>query len=101
TPGYPSDPPSSCQSPASSLTLATICSAVRVGPEGKLRGSSCPVARIFTLVPPTSTTRILHEATPILTVPRAQAGEHRHGRRQPPKRSISRSASGGPHVPAA
>jgi hypothetical protein len=32
-----------------------------VGPEGNFRGFSCPVARIFTLVPPTSTTRIFME----------------------------------------
>src|SRR5262249_41018689 len=44
------------QSPASSLTPRTICSAVSPGPEGNSRRSSCPVARIFTCVPPTSTT---------------------------------------------
>jgi len=32
---------------------------VMVGPEGKRRGSFCPVASILTLVPPTSITRIL------------------------------------------
>src|SRR5262245_51384236 len=31
---------------------------IAVGPEGSFRGFSCPVARIFTLVPPTSTTTI-------------------------------------------
>src|SRR5262249_35938777 len=39
-----------------SLTPRTICSAVSAGPEGNSRCSSCPVARIFTCVPPTSTT---------------------------------------------
>src|SRR5260370_34426669 len=42
---------------ASFLTPATICSGVSVGPETNSRCSSCPVARIFTWVPPTSMTR--------------------------------------------
>src|SRR5262249_22104212 len=50
---------------ASFLTPTTICSAVSVGPEGNLRGSSCPVARILTVVPPTSTTSTFM-ATPSL-----------------------------------
>src|SRR5579864_1384180 len=44
------------QSLARSLTRATICSAVRVGPEANFRDSVWPVARSFTFVPPTSTT---------------------------------------------
>src|SRR5262249_47599645 len=35
---------------------ATICLALNSGPERTLRYSFCPVARIFTCVPPTSTT---------------------------------------------
>src|SRR5262249_60880623 len=45
-----------CQSSASLLTPVTICSAVSVGPDGNSRTTFCPVARIFTWVPPTSTT---------------------------------------------
>src|SRR5262249_42163031 len=55
-PGQPIDTASYFQSPASSLTPRTICSAVSAGPEGNSRRSSCPLARIFTCVPPTSTT---------------------------------------------
>src|SRR5215469_7590733 len=39
---------------ASFLTPATICIGVIVGPDGNFRRSVCPVARIFTLVPPMS-----------------------------------------------
>src|SRR4029077_4818168 len=46
-------------SPARFLTPETISWAVRVGPEESFRGSSCPVARIFTLCPPTSQTSTL------------------------------------------
>src|SRR5215470_15538850 len=42
------------QSPASFLTPATIRFGVMVGPDGNLRDSSCPVARILTWVPPRS-----------------------------------------------
>src|SRR5882724_3446282 len=42
---------------ASFLTPAAIRWGVSVGPETNSRGSSCPVARIFTWVPPMSTTR--------------------------------------------
>src|SRR6266487_1579494 len=38
------------------LTPATIALAVMAGPEGNFMGSCCPVARIFTLVPPISIT---------------------------------------------
>src|SRR5262249_38087026 len=43
------------QSPASFLTPATICLAVNLGPDENSRDCFCPVARIFTWVPPTST----------------------------------------------
>src|SRR6266850_5856310 len=42
---------------ASFLTPAAICWGVSVGPEANSRCSSCPVARVFTWVPPMSTTR--------------------------------------------
>src|SRR5258708_21039382 len=41
---------------------STILAAVSAAPEGNLRGSVCPVARIFTLVPPTSTTSTFIES---------------------------------------
>src|ERR1700747_744855 len=47
------------QSRVSSLTPTTIASGVNLGPVANFRGSLCPVARIFTLCPPTSTTRTL------------------------------------------
>src|SRR5262245_16347304 len=50
------------QSSASALTLATIASGVRVGPDGNFRGSACPLARHLTLVPPISTTRAFIKA---------------------------------------
>src|ERR1700688_1150451 len=46
------------QSLVASLTCFTMLPGVMVGPEGKRRGSFCPVASILTLVPPTSMTRI-------------------------------------------
>src|SRR4051794_36887784 len=47
------------QSAASFRTLATIRLGVSFGPERNDRLSDCPVARIFTEVPPTSTTKTL------------------------------------------
>src|SRR5262245_17340849 len=44
------------QFPASFLTPATIRLGVSAGPEENLRGSRCPVTRIFTLFPPISIT---------------------------------------------
>src|ERR1700721_1553470 len=44
------------QSWVNSLTPSTIWSGVNLGPEANFRGSVCPIARIFTLCPPTSTT---------------------------------------------
>src|SRR5262249_61777195 len=41
---------------ASFLTPDTISLGVNVGPDGNERSSVCPVARILTEVPPTSTT---------------------------------------------
>src|SRR6266513_6487711 len=55
------------------LTPATIALAVMVGPEGNFIGSCCPVARIFTLVPPISNT-----STFIIEVPR-HIGEDNRG----------------------
>src|SRR3954465_10579896 len=47
----------SCVHPtASFLTSVTIRLGVSVGPDGKDRRSCCPLARILTEVPPTSTT---------------------------------------------
>src|SRR5262249_6890234 len=56
TPGYPIDTASYLQSFARFLTPATICLGVNLGPDGNSRDRFCPVARIFTWVPPTSTT---------------------------------------------
>src|SRR5262245_39607992 len=61
TPGYPIDTALYFQSLASFLTLATICSAVSLGPDGNSRCCFCRVARIFTCVPPTSTTSTFNE----------------------------------------
>src|SRR5579864_2896430 len=47
------------QSLVASLTCFTMLPGVRVGPEGKRRGSFWPEASILTLVPPMSITRIL------------------------------------------
>src|SRR6266480_4824001 len=44
------------QSRVRSLTPATIALGVMAGPEGNFTGSCRPVARIFTLVPPISST---------------------------------------------
>src|SRR5579871_188291 len=55
-PGYPIDTTSYRQSPASFLTPETICLAVNVGPDANLRDTRFPETRIFTWVPPTSTT---------------------------------------------
>src|SRR5262249_17507795 len=44
------------QSAASFLTPSTICRADIPGPDSNFRGTFCPVVRIFTCVPPTSTT---------------------------------------------
>src|SRR3954468_211838 len=47
----------SCAHPAASfLTPETIRLGVNVGPDGNERRSCCPLARILTEVPPTSTT---------------------------------------------
>src|SRR5215469_11508037 len=56
-PGYPIATQSNCHSAASCLTPDTILAGVRFAPETNFRGASFPVARIFTCVPPTSTTR--------------------------------------------
>src|SRR5215831_15866948 len=67
------------QSLASSLAPATICSAVRVGPEANFRGSLCPVARSLTLVPPTSTTStFMANSLAGLRKGGALGGDHRH-----------------------
>src|SRR5262249_39896745 len=55
-PGYPIDTTSYVQPRASFFTPDTICLGVNVGPDGNERSSFCPVARILTEVPPTSTT---------------------------------------------
>src|SRR6266487_4958794 len=54
------------------LTPATIALAVMAGPEGNFMGSCCPVARIFTLVPPISIT-----STFIIEVPRYIGADNR------------------------
>jgi hypothetical protein len=54
----PIDTTSYLQSPASFLTLETICCAVIVGPDSISRLSCSLLARILTWVPPTSMTRI-------------------------------------------
>src|SRR5580704_1795240 len=54
-PGYPIDTRSYIQSPASFLTPETIRLGVSVGPDKNDRRSLCPVARILTELPPTST----------------------------------------------
>src|SRR5215469_1628309 len=48
------------QSFTAAFTLLTISRAVRVGPEGTLRISFCPLASSFTLVPPISMARTLY-----------------------------------------
>src|SRR6266496_3018289 len=54
------------------LTPATIALAVMAGPEGNFIGACCPVARIFTLVPPISIT-----STFIIEVPRRIGQDNR------------------------
>src|SRR6266496_2791438 len=61
------------QSRVRCLTPATISLAVMAGPEGNFIGSCCPVARVFTLVPPISIT-----STFIIEVPR-RIGEDNRG----------------------
>ena len=63
TPGYPIDAAPYFQSFASLLTPATICLAVSLGPDENSRNCFCPVARIFTCVPPISTTRIFNSSS--------------------------------------
>src|SRR5215472_1433881 len=58
-PGKPSDTRSNLQSRTDFLTTRTILRGVMVGPDGYFRGSFCPLASIFTFVPPRSMTRIL------------------------------------------
>src|SRR5262249_11967097 len=55
-PGYPIDTTSCVQPRASFLTSDTIRLGVSFGPDVNRRCSRCPVARIFTEDPPTSTT---------------------------------------------
>src|SRR5262245_23808497 len=57
-PGYPIDTRSYVQPRASFFTPDTICLGVNVGPDGNQRSSFCPLVRILTEVPPTSTTNI-------------------------------------------
>ncbi len=59
SPGYPTDTASKVQSLHSRSAAFTIRCGVRVPPEAILRASEWPVASILTLVPPTSTTRML------------------------------------------
>src|SRR5438874_7680986 len=56
------------------LTPATMALAVMAGPEGNFTGSFCPVARIFTLVPPISIT-----STFIIEAPRRIGEDNRGG----------------------
>src|SRR4030095_3714786 len=60
-PGEPIDTALYFQSLASFSTPATICLGVSLGPDGNSRGCFCPVMRIFTWVPPTSTTSTFSE----------------------------------------
>src|SRR3974390_1704798 len=55
-PGYPIEIASYAQSAASFFALDAIRPGVSIGPDRKDRLSVCPVARIFTEVPPTSMT---------------------------------------------
>ena len=57
-PGKPMATASYFQSATAFLTEAAMRAAVRVGPEGTLRGAFWPLTRTLTLLPPTSTTRI-------------------------------------------
>ncbi len=55
-PGKPIETASYFQSPITFFTPATICWAVRVGPDTNFRGSRSPLTSTLTCVPPTSTT---------------------------------------------
>src|SRR6266446_1165614 len=84
-PGYPIDTTSYFQSPASFLTSDTIRLGVSVGPDANARRSCCPVARIFTEVPPTSTTSTFRLGDD-LTRPARLAGSIR---RKPARRELA------------
>src|SRR5215207_7096945 len=71
-PGYPIETASYSQPLDSLRTPSTICPGVSVFPEGILRGSVCPAARILTFEPPISTERIRfgdHWSTVLLSSP--------------------------------
>src|SRR5499433_4540705 len=70
-PGYPIDTTSYVQPRASFFTPDTICLGVNVGPDGNERSSFCPVARILTEVPPTSTTNTFAAADVFATSARS------------------------------
>src|SRR3984893_6428550 len=70
-PGYPIDTTSYVQPRASFSTPDTICLGVNVGPDGNERSSFCPVARILTEVPPTSTTNTFPAADAFATSARS------------------------------
>src|SRR5215467_4676795 len=70
-PGYPIDTTSYVQPRASFFTPDTICLGVNVGPDGNERSSFCPVARILTEVPPTSTTNTFPAADAFATSARS------------------------------
>src|SRR5262245_66224375 len=70
-PVYPIDTTSYLQSRASFLTPDAICLGVNVGPDGNERSSFCPLARILTEVPPTSTTNTFPAADAFATSARA------------------------------
>src|SRR5215475_4227396 len=69
--GEPIDTTSYLQSRASFLTPDTICLGVNVGPDGNERSSFCPLARILTEVPPTSTTNTFPAADAFATSARS------------------------------
>src|SRR5262245_1845530 len=70
-PVYPIDTTSYVQSRASFLTPDTIWLGVSVGPDGNERFSFCPLARILTEVPPTSTTNTFPAADAFATSARS------------------------------
>src|SRR5215510_10109548 len=70
-PGYPIDTRSYVQPRASFFTPDTICLGVNVGPDGNERSSFCPLARILTEVPPTSTTNTFPAADAFATSARS------------------------------
>src|SRR5215471_21144550 len=76
-PGYPIDTTSYVQPRASFLTPDTICRGVNVGPDGNERSSVCPVARILTEVPPTSTTSTFPAADVFATSARSRRRRRR------------------------